>query len=83
MPLLRATLATDRLAELGFLGGTVYTRTQMPLRCGLPLSAAVGLRRAGLGCRPRRSSWFLVRVATWISQGLLWLLLLVRGPCEG
>jgi hypothetical protein len=34
IPFVSLTLATFRRAELGFLGVTVYTLVQTPLRCG-------------------------------------------------
>ena len=37
--LVNLTLATLRMAEFGFLGVVVYTRTHTPLRCGHELSA--------------------------------------------
>src|SRR5690606_130257 len=40
LPLVNLTLATLRIAELGFLGVVVYTRVQSPRRCGHESKAA-------------------------------------------
>lgn len=43
MPFVSRTLATLRRAEFGFLGVTVYTLVQTPLRAGFPCNAGESL----------------------------------------
>src|SRR3954454_23133990 len=59
MPLVSRTRATLRSAELGLRGVVVYTRTQTPRRCGLPLRAG-RLALVTLSWRPLRTSWAMV-----------------------
>eukprot|EP00955_Chlamydomonas_euryale_P094782 364891-Chlamydomonas_euryale.AAC.6 len=63
IPLLNCTRATFRLAELGFLGAVVYTRTQMPRLHGLPCSARYFTFRVLPFSRVPRSSWLVVSAA--------------------
>src|ERR1700709_1475920 len=59
MPLVSRTRATLRSAGLGLRGVVVYTRTQTPRRCGLPLRAG-RLALVTLSWRPLRTSWAMV-----------------------
>src|SRR5829696_3433454 len=68
MPLVSRTRATLRSAEFGFRGVVVYTRTQTPRRCGLPLRAG-RLALVTLSWRPLRTSWAMVGMGGLSSPG--------------
>jgi hypothetical protein len=59
--LVRRTLATFRIAELGFLGVVVYTRVHTPLRCGHE-SKAADLLFFARSLRPFRTSCDMVGI---------------------
>jgi len=61
MPLVSLTRATLRKAEFGFLGVTVYTRTQTPLLCGHFFNAGEEVLSL-IASRPFRISWLMVGI---------------------
>src|SRR6185312_14252128 len=61
LPFVRRTLATLRIAELGFFGVRVMTCTHTPRRNGLPARAG-DLDLVRTLRRPLRTSWLMVGI---------------------
>ena len=64
-PLVSRTLATFRIAELGFLGVRVYTCKQTP-RLNGQLSSALDADLFFTLARPLRTSWLIVGIKNLI-----------------